>query len=152
MCSVALSWALRGPCRVHPRYPVLHFEWVNVPGHVVTNDETSSPLLFWSCSLISNMHLTNYYETGWINLLDVESSPSKYWPIPIYQIGIISVCYVYQKWLSWWFCTRTFDDSAHEFWNVWWYHTRILHTPTTTSSFNWILVSLPDTFYPHKPC
>ncbi len=88
-----LSWAL---C-IHPRHPVLHFEWVNVPGHVDTNDETSSPPLCWSCSLISNMHLPNYYETGWINLLDIESSPSKYWPVSIYQVGLISVCNVYQK-------------------------------------------------------
>ncbi len=91
------SWALRGTRCVHPRHPVLHFEWVNVPGHVVTNDETSSPPLCWSCSLIPNMHLPNYYETGWINLVDVESSPSKYWPGSIYQVGVTSVCYVYQK-------------------------------------------------------
>ncbi len=80
-----------GPCCVHPRHLVLHFEWVNVPGHVVTNDETSSPPLCWSCSLLPNMHLPNYYETGWINLLNVESSPSKYWPVSIYQVGITSV-------------------------------------------------------------
>ncbi len=55
-CS-SLSWALRGPCCVHPWHPVLHFEIVNVPGHVVTNDETSSPPLCWSCGLITNMHL-----------------------------------------------------------------------------------------------
>ncbi len=61
--NISLSWALRGPCCVHPKHPVLHFEWVNVPGHVVTNDETSSPPLCWSCGLISNMHLPNYYET-----------------------------------------------------------------------------------------
>ncbi len=101
------SWALCGPCCVHPRHPVLHFEWVNVPGHVVTNDNTSSPLLCWSCGLIRNMHLTNYYETGWKNLLDVESSPSKYWPVSIYQVGVTSVCYVYQK-------NSYLDDSAHE--------------------------------------
>ncbi len=83
-----------GPCCVHPRHPVLHFEWVNVPGHVVTNDEPSSPPLCWSCGLIPNMHLPNYYETGWINLLDIESSPSKYWPVSIYQVGVTSVCYV----------------------------------------------------------
>ncbi len=72
------SWALQGPFCVHPRHPVLHFGWVNIPGHVVTNDKTSSPPLCRSCGLIPDMHLPNYYETGWINLLDVESSPSKY--------------------------------------------------------------------------
>ncbi len=101
------SWALQGPCCVHPRHPVLHFEWDNVPGHVVTNDETSSPPLCWSCSLIPNMHLPNYYETGWINLLDVESSPSKYWPVSIYQVGVTSVCYIYKK-------NSYLDDSTQE--------------------------------------
>ncbi len=70
-----------GPCCIHPRHPVLHFECVNVPGHVVTNDETSSPPLCRSCGLIPDMHLPNSYETRWINLLDVESSPSKYRPV-----------------------------------------------------------------------
>ncbi len=107
-----LSWALRGPCCVHPRHPVLHFEWGNVPGHLVTNDKTSSPPLCWICGLIPNMHLPNYYETGWINLLDVESSPSKYWLVSLYQVGVTSVCYVYQKIVIliphtnlWWFRT-----------------------------------------------
>ncbi len=111
--SCELSWAMQGPCCVHPRYSVLHFEWVNIPGHMVTNDETFSPPLWWSCGLIPNMHLPNYYETGWINLLDVESSPSKYWPMSIYQVGVTSVCYVYQKIVLlmilhtnfWWFRT-----------------------------------------------
>ncbi len=153
VCSQAYIHGLlrRCPCCVHPRHPVLHFEWVNAPGHVVTNDETSSPPLCWSCGLIPNMHLPNYYETGWINLLDVESSPSKYWPVSIYQVGGTSVCYVYQK-LFWWFRIQNFDDSAHEFWNVWWFLTRILHTPTMTFSFNWILVTLPDPFYTHTHC
>ncbi len=110
--SSSFSWVLRGPCCVHPRHLVLHFEWVNIPGHVVTNDEISSLPLCWSWGLIPNMHLPNYYETGWIY----------------------------------------FDDSAHKFWNVWWFRTRILHTPTTTLSFNWILFTLPDPFYTHKPC
>ncbi len=99
------------------------------------------------------MHLPNYYERVWINLLDVESSPAKYWPVSIYQVGVTSVCYVYQKicYLAD-FATRPFDDSAHKFWNVWWFRTRILHTPSTTFSFNWILVTLPDPFYTHRPC
>ncbi len=33
------------------------------------------------CSLIPDMHLPNYYETQWINLPHVESSPSKYRPV-----------------------------------------------------------------------
>ncbi len=115
-----LSWAVHGPCCVHPRHLVLHFEWVNFPGHVITNDETSSPPLCWSCGLIPNMHLPNYYETGWINLLDVESSPSKYWPVSIYQIGITSVCYVYQKIVNELLMIphkffEIFVDSAHEY-------------------------------------
>ncbi len=114
-CDVYFSWALRGPCCVHPRHPVLHFEWVNVPGHMVTNDKTSSPPLCWSCGLIPNMHLPNYYETGWINLLDVESSPSKYWPVSIYQVGITSLCYVYQK--------IVILMIPHT--NFWWFHTWI---------------------------
>ncbi len=115
---VLLSWALRGPCCVHPRHLVLHFEWVNVPGHVVTNDETSSTPLCWSCCLIPNMHLSNYYETGWINLLDIESSPSKYWPMSIYQVGVTSVCYVYQKIVILMIPHTNFemfDDSTHEY-------------------------------------
>ncbi len=96
-----------GPCCVHPRHQVLLFEWVNVPGQVVTNDAASSPSLCWSCGLIPNMHLPNYYETGWINLLDVESSPSKYWPVSIDEVGITSMCYVYQK-------NSYLDDSAHK--------------------------------------
>ncbi len=86
-----------GPCCVHPRQPVLHFEWVNFPGHLITNYETSSPPLCWSCGLIPDMHLPNYYDTVWINVLDVESSPFKYWPMSINQVGITSVCYIYQK-------------------------------------------------------
>ncbi len=79
--NMASSWALQGPYCVHPRHPVLHFERVKFPGHVVTNDETSSPPLCRSCSLIPDMHLPNYYETWWINLLDVESASSKYQPV-----------------------------------------------------------------------
>ncbi len=110
------SWALRGPCCVHPRHPVLHFEWVNVPGHVVINDKPSSPPLCWSCGLIINMHIPNFYETGWINLLDVESSPSKFWPVSIYQVCITSVCYVYQK--------IVILMILHT--NFWWFRTLIL--------------------------
>ncbi len=95
---------------------ILHFEWVNVPGHVVTNDETSSPPLCWSYDLIPNMHLPNYYKTGWINLLDVEPSPSKYWPVSIYQVGITSVCYLYQK-----IVILIIQNT-----NFWWFRTRIL--------------------------
>ncbi len=113
-----LSWALLGPCWVHPRHSVLHFEWVNVPGHVVTNDKTSSSPLCWSCDLIPNMHLPNYYETGWINLLDVESPPSKNWSVSIYQVGITYVSYVYQKIVILMIPHTTFemfDDSAHQY-------------------------------------
>ncbi len=102
-----------GPMLCLSQHPVLHFEWVSVPGHMVTNDKTSSPPLCWNCGLIPDMHLPNYYETGWINLLDVESSPTKYWPVSIYQVGITSLCYVYQKIVIlmiphtnfWWFRT-----------------------------------------------
>ncbi len=58
--------------------------------------------------LITDMHLPNYYQTGWINLLDVKSSPSKYSPMSIYQVGVTSVCYVYKK-------NSYLDDSAHQF-------------------------------------
>ncbi len=109
----SFSWALQGPYCVYPRHPVLHFEWVNVPGQVVTNDETSSPPLCWSCGLIPKMHLPNYYETGWINLLGVEYSPSKYWPMSTYQVDVTSVCYVYQK--------IVFLMIPHT--NLWWFRT-----------------------------
>ncbi len=47
--------------------------WMSdIPGHMVTNETYSSPLCR-SCGLIPDMHLPNYYETEWINLLDVES-------------------------------------------------------------------------------
>ncbi len=106
----------------------------------------------WSCSLIPNMHLPNYYETGWINLLDVESSPSKYWPVSIYQVGVTSVCYVYQK--------LVILMIPHT--NFWWFRTWILkclmipHTNIAYThddfQFNWILVTLPDPFYTRKAC
>ncbi len=35
--------------------------------------QTSSPPLCRSCGLIPDMHLTNYYETEWISLLDVRN-------------------------------------------------------------------------------
>ncbi len=50
-------------------------EWCSrpgVPGHVVTNKTSALPLC-QSCGLIPDIHLPNYYETEWINLLDVES-------------------------------------------------------------------------------
>ncbi len=72
------------------------------------------------------MHLPNDYETEWINLLDVESSPSKYWPMSIYQVGVTSVCYVYKKnsYLDDFLYKllmiphtnfELFDDSTHEY-------------------------------------
>ncbi len=114
---IYLSWTLLDPCYVHPRHPVLHFHWVNIPGHVVTNDETSSLPLCWSFVLIPTMHLPNYHEIRWINLLDVESSPSKYWPVSIYQVGVTSVCYVNKKVILMIPHTNfeMFDDSAHEY-------------------------------------
>ncbi len=110
--NFSLSWALRGPCCVHPRHPVLHFEWVNVPGHVVTNDETSSPPLCRSCSLIPNMHLTNYYETEWINLLDVRNwwkrlSKNNYLDDSAHKLLMIPHTNF-----------EMFDDSAHKFWRM----------------------------------
>ncbi len=74
------SWVLWGPCCVQAGHPFLHFEWVDIPGHVVTN-ETSSPPLCRSCGLIPDMYIPNYYKTEWINVLDVESLPSKYQPM-----------------------------------------------------------------------
>ncbi len=99
-----------GPCCLHPSHPVLHFEWVNIPGHMVTNDETSSPPLCRSCGLIPDMHLPNYYETGWINLLNFESSPSKYWPVmtSVHLSGWFHFCMLRLSKNSY------LDDSAHE--------------------------------------
>ncbi len=90
LCYLEIS--CNGPCGAHVVFiPGIRFsilKLVNIPGHVVTNDETSSPPLCRSCSLILNMHLSNYYETGPIYLLDVESSPSKYRPVmSIYQVA-----------------------------------------------------------------
>ncbi len=45
---------------------------------------------------------------------------------PFYHVGVTSACYVIKKKLSWWFHTRTFNESAHEFWNFWWFHKQIL--------------------------
>ncbi len=163
---------------------------------MVTNGDTSSPPLCWSCCLITNMHLPNYYKTGWINLLDVQcyswggamghrpiqqkNGPltteivilnlermahwnfkfmiiSGKWPhtmvcptitlmlnlhlrnidpCPFIRLASLLYATLIKKKLFWWFCTQTFDDFKHEFWNVWWFHTRILHTPSTTFSFN----------------
>ncbi len=85
-------------------------------GPMLCSSQASSSPLCWSCGLIPNMHLPNYYETGWINLLDVESSASKYWPVSIYQVGITSVCYIYQK--------IVILMIPHT--NFWWFRTRIL--------------------------
>ncbi len=122
------SWALWGQCCVHPRHPVLHFEWINAPGHVVTNDETSSPPLCQSCSLIHDMHLPNFYETGWINLLHVESSPSKYRPVMtnVHLSGWRHLCmlrlsknsylddYTYKNFMILHTNFEMFDDSVYE--------------------------------------
>ncbi len=82
---------------------------IDVPGHVVTN-KTSSPPLSRSCGLIPDMHLTNYYETEWINLFEIgENCGTR----PFYQVGVTSACYIYQKIVIlmiphtnfWWFRT-----------------------------------------------
>ncbi len=116
-----LAWSLRVQCCVHPRHPVLHFEWVNVPGHMVTNEETSSPPLCCSCGLIPNMYLPNYYETGWINLLDVESSPSKYWPMLRLSKNSYLDDSAHELLLIPHTNFEMFDDSAHEYCiHPWW--------------------------------
>ncbi len=135
------------PCRTHVVFiPGIRFSILNELTFQVTWLQMMRHplhLLCRSCGLIPDMHLPNYYETGWINLLDVESSPLKYcpwWPVSIYQVGVTSACYVYQK--------IVILRILHM--NFWWFRTRILHTPTTTFSFNWILVDLLDLFYSHK--
>ncbi len=143
------------PCYVHPRHLILDFEWLNIPGHVVTNAETSSPPLCRTCGLIPNMHLPNYYETGWINLLDVESSPSKYRPmmISVHLSGWRHFCMLRLSKNSY------LDDSAHKVFMI--PHTNFEMFDDSTHEycihprwlcFNWILVTLPDLFYTHKTC
>ncbi len=108
-----------GPCGAHVVFiPGIRFSILNELTFQVTwLQMMRHPLHLYVgvVALITNTHLPNYYETGWINLLD-ESSPSKYWPVSIYQVGITSVCYVYQK--------IVILMIPHT--NVSWFHTRIL--------------------------
>ncbi len=107
--TICLSF--HGPCGAHVVFiPGIRFSILNKLTFQVTWLQTRHPL-HRSCDLIPEMHLTNYYKTEWINLLDVRN-----WR-KLQHAAILS---------GWRFPHTNFDDSAHKFGNVWWFCTQIV--------------------------